>query len=190
MVAELTGKRIAMMVGDGFEQVEMTAPRKALERAGARVEIVSPQRERVRAWKTKEWGDEFQVDRFLPDTSVEDYDALVLPGGVINADRMRVIPEARELVRAFLEEDKPIAAICHAPWLLIDADVVVGRRMTSWPTLEKDLENAGADWVDEDVVVDRGVVTSRKPDDIPAFNEAMIRLFGRDDAPERETLVP
>ena len=180
MAGELSGKKIAIVVGDGFEQVELTDTKKALEEAGAKVDIVSPQRETVRGWKSKEWGDEFRVDSFLPDTTVEDYDALVLPGGVINADKLRLLPEAREFVRAFLDEDKPIAAICHAPWLLIDANVVVGRRMTSWPTLAKDLENAGADWVDEEVVVDRGVVTSRRPDDIPAFNEAMIRLFQRE----------
>ena len=188
MARELVGKKVAMLVGDGFEQVEMTGPKKALEEAGAQVDIVSFQRETVRGWKSKEWGDEFRVDRFLPDANVADYDALVLPGGVINADKMRGIPEARELVRAFLDDDKPIAAICHAPWLLIDADVVVGRRLTSWPTLEKDLENAGADWVDDEVVVDGRLVTSRKPDDIPAFNEAMIRLFrgkGEDAEPSK-----
>lgn len=177
MAGELAGKRIAMIVGDGFEQVEMTGPKQALERAGARVDIVSPEREKVRGWRTKEWGDEFTVDRFLPDADVEDYDALVLPGGVINADKMRLFPEARELVRDFVGEKKPIAAICHAPWLLIDADVVAGHRVTSWPSLKTDLENAGATWVDEEVVVDGAMVTSRKPADIPAFNEAMIRLF-------------
>jgi protease I len=186
MAGELTGRRIAILVNDGFEQVEMTGPMEALKEAGANVEVVSPQREKVRGWTKGDWGDRFPVDRLLSDASVEDYDALVLPGGVINADRIRVIPEARDLVRAFLEEDKPIAAICHAPWLLIDADVVVGRRMTSWPTLEKDLENAGADWVNEEVVVDRGVVTSRKPDDIPVFNREMINLFARQDVPPRE----
>ena len=181
MASELTGRRIAILVNDGFEQVEMTAPMEALKEAGAEVDVLSPQREKVRGWKKGEWGDKFPVDCFLAEATVDDYDALVLPGGVINSDRLRVIPEARELVRAFLEEDKPIAAICHAPWLLIDADVVVGRRMTSWPTLEKDLENAGADWVDEEVVIDRGIVTSRKPDDIPAFNREMIKLFARQD---------
>ncbi len=177
-----------MVVGDGFEQVEMTGPKKALEEAGAKVDIVSPERETVRGWKSKEWGDEFHVDCLLSDTNAEDYDALVLPGGVINADKMRTIPEARELVRAFVDEGKPIAAICHAPWLLIDADMVAGRRMTSWPALATDFENAGADWVDQEVVVDGGLVTSRKPDDIPAFNKAIIRLF--QGGPTRDQATP
>jgi protease I len=177
--AQLNGKRVAVLVADGFEQIEMTEPRKALEAAGASVEIVSPKAGRVKGWETKEWGDDFDVDVVLSSADVEDYDALVLPGGVMNPDKLRLLPEARAFVRAFVDEGKPIAAICHGPWTLIDAGVVEGRKMTSWPSLRTDLDNAGASWVDQEVVVDGLLVTSRKPDDIPAFNREMVALIAR-----------
>jgi protease I len=168
-----------MLVADGFEQVEMTEPRKALEEAGANVEIISPRAGRVKGWETKEWGDEFEVDVVLSSADVEDYDALVLPGGVMNPDKLRVLPDVQAFVRAFAEAGKAIAAICHGPWTLIDAGVVEGRKMTSWPSLRIDLGNAGAIWVDQEVVVDGLLVTSRKPDDIPAFNRELVALIAR-----------
>jgi protease I len=177
MADELKGKRVAVLVTDGFEQVEVTKPRSALERAGATVEILAPRAGKVTAWKAKDWGDQFDVDLRLEDAEAARYDALVLPGGVMSPDRLRVLPEARELVRAFFDEEKPVAAICHGPWTLIDAGVVEGRRMTSWPTLEMDLRNAGAHWVDEEVVVDGTLVTSRKPDDLPAFSRELIAVI-------------
>jgi len=178
-MVRLTDKKVAMLVSDGFEQVEMTEPRKALEAAGASVEIVSPASGRVKGWKTREWGDEFDVDVVLAAADVDDYDALVLPGGVMNPDRLRTLPEARAFVRAFFDAIKAIAAICHGPWTLVDADAVKGKKMTSWPSLATDLSNAGATWVDEEVVVDGALVTSRKPDDIPAFNRETIALIAR-----------
>jgi protease I len=176
---ELTGKKVAMLVTDGFEQVEMTEPRKALEAAGAAVEIVSPKSGRVKGWQTTDWGDEFEVDVALSAADVGEYDALVLPGGVMNPDKLRTMPEARAFVRAFFDQHKPVAAICHGPWTLVDAGVAEGRRMTSWPSLQTDLKNAGATWVDEEVVVDGTLVTSRKPDDLPAFNRETIALVAR-----------
>lgn len=177
--AQLNGKRVAMLVADGFEQVEMTEPRRALEAAGASVEIVSPRAGRVKGWETQEWGDDFEVDVVLSSADAEDYDALVLPGGVMNPDKLRAMPEARAFVRAFAENGKPIAAICHGPWTLIDAGLADGKKMTSWPSLETDLVNAGATWVNQEVVVDGLLVTSRKPDDIPAFNREMVALIAR-----------
>jgi protease I len=181
---DLTGKTIAILVENGFEQVELTEPRKALEQAGARTEVVSPQKGKVKGWNHKEWGDEIPVDVRLDDADASRYDGLLLPGGVMNPDKLRINEKAVRFVRAFFEAGKPVAAICHAPWTLIEAGVVRGRRLTSYPTLKTDLENAGADWVNEEVVVDQGLVTSRKPDDIPAFNEKMIEEFaeGRHEA--------
>jgi protease I len=173
----LEGKRVAILVADGFEQVELTEPRKALDDAGARTSIVSPSEGKVRGWNHTEWGDELPVDQALDEARPQDYDALLLPGGVINPDKLRIIPRAVEFVRSFFEERKPVAAICHGPWTLIEAGVATGRRMTSWPSLKTDLKNAGADWTDKEVVVDRGLVTSRKPADIPAFVEKMIEEF-------------
>ncbi len=177
MADELKGKRVAILVENGFEQVELTEPRKALDQAGAQTAIVSPVEGRVKGWKFTEWGDDFLVDVPLAGARAEDFDALMLPGGVINPDKLRINPEAVAFVRAFHDAKKPIAAICHGPWTLIDAGVVRGRRMTSWPSLRTDLRNAGADWVDEEVVTDQGMVTSRKPDDIPAFSRKMIEEF-------------
>jgi protease I len=177
MPDELKGKRVAALVANGFEQVELTEPKKALEGAGATVQVVSPETDRVRGWNHTEWGSDVQVDRPLDQARADDYDALLLPGGVMNPDRLRMNPKAVQFVKQFFEGGKPIAVICHGPWTLVDADVVRGVKMTSYPSVRTDLVNAGADWVDQDVVVDRGVVSSRKPDDIPAFNRKMIEEF-------------
>ena len=173
----LEGKRVAILVADGFEQVELTEPRKALDDAGAETHVVSPAEGRVRGWNHTEWGDEVRVDQPLDEARPQDYDALLLPGGVINPDKLRILPRAVEFVRAFFEARKPVAAICHGPWTLVEAGVATGRRMTSWPSLKTDLKNAGADWSDKEVIVDRGLVTSRKPEDLPAFIEKMIEEF-------------
>lgn len=173
-VNRLQGKKVAILVENGFEQVELTEPRKALDQAGAQTSIVSPVEGRVKGWKFTEWGDEIDVDIPLDSARAEDFDALLLPGGVINPDKLRMNPRAVAFVRAFYDANKPIAAICHGPWTLINAGVVRGRKMTSWPSLEVDLRNAGAAWVDQEVVTDQGIVTSRKPDDIPAFSKKMI----------------
>jgi deglycase len=191
MAEELRGKRVAAMVEHGFEQVELTEPRKALQAAGATVDVVSPQSASVKGWQHTTWGDEVPVDRPLSEARADDYDALLLPGGVMNPDKLRINTEAIRFVKAFADSGKPIAAICHGPWTLIEAGAVKGRTMTSWPSLRTDLSNAGANWVDEECVVDDGLVTSRKPDDIPAFNRKMIEEFaeGRhtDSAKRRQT---
>jgi deglycase len=174
MAGELQDKRVAMLVADGFEQVELTGPKKALEGAGAKVSIVSPNTGKVKGWQTTDWGDEFPVDVALKDAKAEDFDALVLPGGVMNPDKLRRNPWALQFVRAFFESGKPIGAICHGPWTLIDAGIAAGKRMTSYESIQADLKNAGAEWVDEEVVVDHGLITSRKPDDIPAFNRKLV----------------
>jgi protease I len=170
----LDGKKVAILVADGFEQVELTEPRRALNDAGAETHIVSPADGKVKGWEKDHWGDEFDVDVPLDAARPEDYDALVLPGGQMNPDNLRGNEKAVSFARAFVEAGKPLAAICHGPWLLVEADVVRGRRMTSYHTIRTDLRNAGADWVDEEVVVDEGLVTSRNPDDIPAFNRKMV----------------
>lgn len=174
MAQNLTGKKVAILVADGFEQVELTEPKKALEAAGAQTEIVSPAEGKVKGWQHTEWGDELAVDVPLASADSSSYDALLLPGGVMNPDKLRADQQAVAFVRSFVEAGKPIAAICHGPWTLIEAGAVKGRTMTSWPSLQTDLSNAGATWVDEEVVTDNGLVTSRKPDDIPAFNRKMI----------------
>jgi protease I len=173
----LTGKRVAILVADGFEQVELTEPKRALEDAGARTSIVSPAEGRVQGWKHFDKADQFPVDVKLDDADPQQFDALLMPGGVANPDQLRMIPEAVDFVRGFFEAGKPVAAICHGLWPLIDAGVVRGRTVTSWPSLKTDLSNAGARWVDQEVVTDNGLVTSRKPDDIPAFNRKMIEEF-------------
>lgn len=177
MAGELSGKKVAILVENGFEQVEMTEPRKALEDSGAGTDLISPAKGKVKGWQHEKWGDDFDINVALADASPDDYDALVLPGGVMNPDKLRMNPLAVQFVRAFFDQNKPVAAICHGPWTLINAGVVRGRQMTSWPSLQIDLQNAGARWVDEQVVVDNGLVTSRKPDDIPAFNRKMIEEF-------------
>ena len=174
---KLKGKKVAILVADGFEQIELTAPREALEAAGASIEIVSPADKEVQGWNHDEKADVFPVDMPLTRARSDDYDALLLPGGVRNPDQLRQLTRALEFVDGFFATGKPVAAICHAPWTLIDAGVVDGRKMTSWPSLRTDLRNAGADWVDREVVVDKGLVSSRKPADIPAFNKKMIEIF-------------
>src|SRR6186997_3163437 len=173
----LQGKKVAILVAEGFEQVELTAPRQALDEAGAETRIVSPAKGQVQGWNHFDKGDKFPVDVALDQARPQEFDALLLPGGVANPDQLRVMPKAVDFIRHFFTEGKPVAAICHALWPLIDADVVRGRTMTSWPSLRTDLINAGAKWVDQEVVVDNGLVSSRKPDDIPAFNRKMIEEF-------------
>src|SRR6202163_4238461 len=175
----LQGLNVAILVTDGFEQVELTEPRKALDEAGATTKIVSPKRDRVRAWYFTEWSVEFPVDVTLDQPKPEDFDALMLPGGVINPDSLRVQPKAVAFAKAFFDAGKPVAAICHGPWTVIETGAARGRRIASWPSLKTDLRNAGAEWVDQPVVTDGNLVSSRKPDDIPAFNRAMIDLFSR-----------
>jgi len=177
MPNKLTGKRIAILAADGVEQVELTEPRKALDAAGAKTELISPAKGKVQAWQHREKGDKFPVDVELDVADPNDYDALVLPGGVANPDQLRTMPKAVRFVKSFFEQGKPVAAICHAPWMLVEADVVQGKTVTSWPSLRTDLKNAGANWVDREVVEDAGLVTSRKPDDLPAFNKKMIEVF-------------
>ncbi|HKE56503.1 MAG TPA: type 1 glutamine amidotransferase domain-containing protein [Pyrinomonadaceae bacterium] len=177
MEKRLTGKKVAILVANGFEQVEMTEPKKALEDAGAVTEIVSPERQTVQGWNHDEKAETFSVDMPLDRARSDDYDALLLPGGVRNPDQLRRLMRAVEFIDGFFATGKPVAAICHAPWTLIEAGVVKGKKITSWPSLKTDLTNAGADWVDRPVVVDHGLVTSRKPDDIPVFNQKMIEEF-------------
>jgi protease I len=174
----LQGKKVAILVTDGFEQVELLEPRKALDEAGATTKVVSPAGKKAKGWNHREWGDEVPVDVALDSAKAEDFDALLLPGGVMNPDQLRMIPKAVEFVKQFTDAGKPVASICHGPWTLIEAGAVRGRTVTSWPSLKTDLKNAGATWVDKEVVSDQSLVTSRKPDDIPAFNREMIRLFG------------
>ena len=176
---DLDGVRVAILVTDGFEQVEMTEPRRALDQAGAQTQIVSPKEGRVKAWQFTQWGDEFPVDLSLAQARAEDFDAILLPGGVINPDTLRMDEHAVLFAQSFLDAGKPVASICHGPWTLIETGKLRGRRLASWPSLQTDIENAGAQWVDAEVVVDGNLVTSRKPDDIPAFNRAVIALFGR-----------
>jgi len=177
MPQNLQGKRVAILVTNGFEQVEMTKPREALNQAGAKTDLISPVRGEVQGWNHDAKADQFPVDVELNSAIPKNYDALLLPGGVANPDQLRMIPEAVAFVKTFFESGKPVAAICHGPWMLVEADIVRGRTVTSWPSLKTDLRNAGAKWVDQEVVTDHGMVTSRKPDDIPAFNQKMIEEF-------------
>lgn len=174
MKDSLSGKKVAILATDGVEQVELTEPRKHLEQAGAITHVIAPKGHEIKAWKTKDWGDKIKVDKTLDDAKPDEYDALLLPGGVMNPDHLRMDPKAVEFVKGFVKAGKTIAAICHGPWTLIEADAVKGKTMTSWPSLKTDLENAGANWVDERVVVDGQFITSRKPDDIPDFSKALM----------------
>jgi protease I len=177
MANELQNHRVAVLATDGFEQVELTRPVQALKDAGAQVHVVAPKDGQIQGWNHHDKADKVPVDVNLNQADPEQYDALMLPGGVINPDALRLVPEAIDFVRAFVRTGKPIAAICHGPWTLINAGGVKGRRMTSWPSLQADLENAGAQWVDEQVVTDNGLVTSRRPDDLDAFCPKMIEEF-------------
>ena len=177
MANELQGKRVAILAADMVERVELVEPRKALEDAGATVELVSLEEGEIRSFDHFDPSEAVAVDRTVEEAQTDDYDALLVPGGVGNPDQLRGDENAVAFVRGFFEQRKPVAAICHAPWILIEAGVVQGRTVTSWPTLQTDLRNAGAEWVDREVVVDDGLVTSRKPDDIPAFNAKMIEEF-------------
>jgi protease I len=171
---DLNGKKVAILAAHGFEQVELTEPRKALDEAGAETHIVSPADGKVKGWQKDHWGDELDVDVPLSRANPEDYDALVIPGGQMNPDNLRGNEDAVAFTRAFIDAGKPVAAICHGPWVLVEAHAARGRRMTSYHSIRTDLVNAGAEWVDEEVVVDEGIVTSRNPDDIPAFNLKVI----------------
>jgi protease I len=175
----LSGLRVAILVENGFEQVELAQPRTALDRVGAKTSIVSPAGQRVRAWNLTNWGDDFDVDMPLNRAQPQDFDALLLPGGVMNPDRLRTEPPAVAFVKAFFDAGKPVAVICHGPWTIIETGAARGRRIASWPSLKTDLRNAGAEWVDQEAVVDGNMVSARKPDDIPAFNHAMLDLFSR-----------
>src|SRR6195952_3052982 len=178
---QLNGKRIAILATQGVEQVELTSPREALEKAGAIVDLVSPNKllkgGKIKAWNLVDWGDSFRIDVSLSQARVSAYDGLHLPGGVINPDILRMDTDAVDFVRGFFEAGKPVSSICHGPWMLIEADVVQGRTLTSWPSLKTDLRNAGANWVNEEVVEDRKLVTSRGPQDLRAFNKKIIALF-------------
>jgi len=173
----LKNRTIAILTETGFEEVELTSPKQALEEAGATVHIISPQKEKVRAMKDHEWSIELPVDKHVSEANAADYDGLVLPGGVINPDQLRINEQAIQFIKSFIQSDKPVAAICHGPQSLISASVVEGRTLTSYPSIKIDLVNAGANWVDEEVVVDNGLVTSRNPGDLPAFNRKMCEEF-------------
>ncbi len=174
MAGDLHGKRVAILATDGFEQVELTEPKKALDEAGVRTHVIGLSRDDIRGWKFTEWGDTVPVEKPVSSAEIVDYDLLLLPGGVQNPDKLRMNEDAVRFVAAFFRTGKPVAAICHASWTLIEAGVVRGKRMTSWPSLKTDLTNAGANWVDEQVVIDGNLITSRKPDDLPAFNKAIL----------------
>ena len=173
----LTHKKVAILATNGFEKSELFEPKKALEAAGAEVEVISIKSGKIKSWDKKDWGKAIEVDVTLRKADADEYDALVLPGGVMNPDTLRIDEEAIAFIKEFAKANKPIAAICHGPWTLIEAGLVEGRKMTSWPSLQTDLINTGAKWVDEEVVVDGNLVTSRKPDDLPAFNEQLILLI-------------
>ena len=183
----LQGKKVAILATDGFEQSELLEPRKALDEAGATTQVVSPAGKKIKGWDQKDWGKEVSVDVPLDSANAEEFDALLLPGGVMNPDQLRMNPTAVQFVKQFTDAGKPVAAICHGPWTLLEAGAVRGRTMTSWPSLKTDLKNAGASWVDKEVVNDEGVVTSRRPDDIPTFNREMIRLFSEGQGKSRST---
>jgi protease I len=187
MAQQLTGKRVAIVVTDGFEQDELIKPRQALEEAGAKTEVISPKAGKVKGWKYTDWGTEVPVDREVSQADPNEYDALMLPGGQMNPDNLRMDKTAIQFIASFVQTGKPIAAICHGPLTLIEADGVRGRRLTSFPSIKTDLRNAGAEWVDQEVVTDQGLVTSRKPDDIPAFNRKMIEEFAEARHSSRQT---
>lgn len=173
---KLEGKKIAVLVTDGFEQSELTEPVKAIKSEGGQIDIIAPDRKKVKSWNKGKWGREFEVDKTLAEANPDEYDGLLLPGGVMNPDQLRKNSHAVNFVKGFFDESnpRPVGAICHGPWTLINAGVVQGRNLTAWPSLEQDLVNAGAQWHDKEVVVDKGLVTSRQPDDLPAFNQKIV----------------
>ncbi len=173
----LKNKKVAILVEDGFEEVEFTKPLDALEKAGAEVDIISPKSGKVKAWNSTDWGAEYDITKQLKEASYDDYNALMLPGGVFNPDKLRMNDNAVSFVKSFFEAGKPIAAICHGPWTLIETNALQGRKVTSYPSIKTDLKNAGAHWVNEEVVVDKGLVTSRNPDDLQAFCQKMVEEF-------------
>ncbi len=177
MTDDIKGLRVAILATDGFEQSELMEPRKALNEAGATTAIVSLKKGNICGWKHNDWADTVTVDYIVNDVRADAFDALLLPGGVMNPDKLRMEPAAVEFVQDFFNKDKPVAAICHGPWLVVEAGAAKGRCLTSWPSVKTDILNAGGNWVDEEVVQDGNLVTSRKPDDIPAFNRAMVKLF-------------
>lgn len=178
-MANIEGMKVAILIEDGFEEVEMVKPRQALDEAGAKTSIVSPKTNKVRAWNFTEWSKEYLVDVRLESANPDDFDALLLPGGVINPDKLRMQPKAVAFAKAFFDAGKPVAAICHGPWTVIETGHARGKQIASWPSLRTDIRNAGAEWIDQEVVVDGNLVSSRKPDDIPAFNREMISLFSK-----------
>ena len=179
MSGELKGRKIAILATDGYEQAELTDPKKNVEAAGAVTEVLSVKEGSIKGWKVTDWGDSVKVDKLVSKANVEDYDALILPGGQINPDKLRIEKDAVAFIKKFAESGKPVAAICHGPWTLIEAGVVKGRTMTSWPSLHTDLKNAGANWVDKEVVEDGNLITSRNPDDIPAFSKKLIQAVAK-----------
>jgi deglycase len=179
MASNLKGKKIAILATDGFEQSELMEPRKALDEAGATTVVIAPKSGEIRGWKTKNWGESVKVDKALENANPNEYDALMLPGGVMNPDHLRMDTAAVNFVRQFIATGKTVAAICHGPWTLIEADAVKGKTITSWPSIKTDLKNAGANWVDQEVATDGQFITSRKPDDIPAFSRAIIDAVSR-----------
>src|ERR1700733_2594530 len=179
MNKQISGKKIAILATDGYEQVELTDPKKNLEQAGAKVDVISIKNGQIKGWDKTDWGKSVKVDHLVSDVKPADYDALVLPGGQINPDKLRIDKSAVAFVKDFANSGKPVAAICHAPWTLIEAGVVKGRTMTSWPSVHTDLQNAGANWVDKEVVQDGNIITSRKPDDIPAFSKKLIEVTAK-----------
>jgi protease I len=177
MSDKLKGKRVAILATDGVEQVELLEPKKALEEAGAMTEVISPKDGKIKGWNHTEWAQEIPVNVNLKSADHNNYDALLLPGGVMNPDYLRMEPSAVQFVKSFFDSGKPVGAICHGSWLLVEADVIRGRKLTSWPSLRTDIRNAGGEWTDQEVVTDHGLVTSRKPADIPAFNRKIIEEF-------------
>jgi protease I len=183
-MASLQGMKVAILVTDGFEQVELLKPRQALDEAGAETQVISPKKDSARGWDFTDWGTTVKVDQSLDDANASQFDALLLPGGVLNPDKLRMEPKAVAFVKSFFDSGKPVAAICHGPWTIIEAGAARGRKIASWPSLKTDLRNAGAEWIDKEAVVDGNLVSARKPDDIPAFNRAMIEMFSQRARPQ------
>jgi deglycase len=179
MSGELKGRKIAILATDGFEQVELTDPKKNVENAGATAEVLSVKDGSIKGWRFTDWGESVRVDKQVSKANADDYDALILPGGQINPDKLRMETSAVEFVKKFVQSGKPVAAICHGPWMLVEAGVVKGKTATSWPSIRTDLINAGAKWVDKEVVEDGNLITSRKPDDIPAFSKKVIEVVAK-----------